>query len=102
MRPIVELVHWFDPKAATHSVNQSAPSGTAVMIWGKPLVPLGVGIGNSLVTTPAVVMRPILLARDSGNHRAPSGPAVMPLPFGLGGRGVGLLHTTPRDAPALH
>src|SRR5258708_39736087 len=92
MRPIVELVHWFDPKAATHSVNQSAPSGTAVMIWGKPLVPLGVGIGNSLVTTPAVVMRPILLAKLSVNHRAPSGPAVMPPACSPGGRAGRMRH----------
>src|SRR5215470_13133079 len=34
-------------------------------------------IANSLVTTPAVVIRPILLAVFSVNHRAPSGPAVM-------------------------
>src|SRR6266853_1428943 len=76
MRPIVEFVHWFDPTAATHSVNHRAPSGPAVMPWGKPLVPLGVGIGNSVIT-PAVVMRPILLAFCSVNHRAPSGPVVM-------------------------
>src|SRR5258708_764278 len=101
MRPIVELVHWFDPKAATHSVNQSAPSGTAVMIWGKPLVPLGVGIGNSLVTTPGVVMRPILLARDWVNHRAPSGPAVMPFAIGRGDREFVSNHTSSRDAPDL-
>src|SRR5260370_41535911 len=44
------------------------------MIWG-PLP--AVGIANS-VTTPLVVMRPILLAPFSVNHRLPSGPAVMP------------------------
>src|SRR5271163_3414135 len=36
-----------------------------------------VGIGNSVIT-PAVVMRPILLAFISVNHSAPSGPTVMP------------------------
>ena len=38
---------------------------------------LAVGIGNS-VTTPAVVMRPILLVSLSVNQSAPSGPAAMP------------------------
>src|SRR5579862_263923 len=31
------------------------------------------------VTTPAVVILPILLARASVNHKFPSGPAVMPI-----------------------
>src|SRR5256885_6325793 len=52
------------------SVNHSAPSGPAVMPYG-PL--LAVGIGNS-VTTPPVVMRPILPPKYSANHRAPSDP----------------------------
>jgi hypothetical protein len=39
---------------------------------------LAVGIVNSLVMTPAVVMRPILLPVFSANHSAPSGPTVMP------------------------
>jgi hypothetical protein len=56
------------------SVNHSAPSGPAVMPWGKLLA---VGIINS-VMTPAVVIRPILLPVFSVNHSAPSGPAVMP------------------------
>ena len=38
---------------------------------------LGVGMENSPVTTPAVVIRPILFALLSVNHRAPSGPVVM-------------------------
>src|SRR6266568_3243481 len=59
-----------------NSVNQRAPSGPAVMPAGSLLA---VGTANS-VTTPAVVMRPILSAdtADSVNQRAPSGPAVMP------------------------
>jgi len=55
------------------SVNQSAPSGPAVMPWG-PLP--GVGTVNS-VMTPVVVIRPILLPLYSVNHNAPSGPAVI-------------------------
>ena len=38
---------------------------------------MAVGTGYS-VTTPGVVMRPILLALDSVNQSAPSGPAVIP------------------------
>src|SRR5207237_9540425 len=34
--------------------------------------------GNSLVTTPAVVMRPISAEPASVNHNAPAGPLVMP------------------------
>src|SRR6266496_3256808 len=34
-------------------------------------------VTKNSVTTPAVVMRPILLASYSVNHRLPSGPAVM-------------------------
>ena len=41
---------------------------------GRP--PFAVGKSNS-VTVPVVVMRPILLAKGSVNHRLPSGPAVM-------------------------
>lgn len=56
------------------SVNQSAPSGPAV-------IPIGwlfaVGTGYSVIT-PAVVIRPILLAVFSVNQSAPSGPAVIP------------------------
>jgi hypothetical protein len=37
-----------------------------------------VGTANS-VMTPAVVIRPTLLAENSVNHRFPSGPAVMSL-----------------------
>jgi hypothetical protein len=40
------------------------------------------------VITPVVVMRPILLAPLSVNHRAPSGPTVMPLGK-LPGVGIG-------------
>ena len=38
-----------------------------------------VGTVNSLVMTPAVVIRPILLASLSANQRAPSGPAAIPV-----------------------
>src|ERR1035438_10106471 len=38
---------------------------------------LAVGMGNREIT-PAVVMRPMLLAPGIVNHRAPSGPAVIP------------------------
>src|SRR5262249_6464534 len=38
---------------------------------------LAVGIANS-VTTPVIVIRPILPPAPSVNHRAPSGPVVMP------------------------
>src|ERR1022692_697667 len=62
---------------AKPSVNQSAPSGPAV-IGSRPLK--GVGTGYS-VKAPAVVMRPILLAMPSVNQRAPSGPAA--IPYGL-------------------
>ena len=55
------------------SVNQSAPSGPAVM----PLRPFsGPGSGYS-VTTPVVVIRPILGVPFSVNQSAPSGPEVM-------------------------
>jgi hypothetical protein len=40
---------------------------------------LVVGTGYSLVMTPPVVIRPILLPSNSVNHSAPSGPAVMKL-----------------------
>jgi hypothetical protein len=64
-------------------VNHSAPSGPTVMPVGKLSCP---AIGNS-VTTPAVVMRPIL-PKLSANHSARSGPVVMPL--GLRSRGAGI------------
>ena len=41
-------------------------------------VAFSTGIGCSCVSTPSVVMRPILLPLSSVNHSAPSGPAVMP------------------------
>ena len=55
------------------SVNQRLPSGPAVMPEGSLSA---VGIGNS-VTTPAGVMRPILLAAF-GEPEVAVGPAVMP------------------------
>src|SRR5882762_9501744 len=66
MRPTVPVLN---------SVNHSAPSGPVVITLGKLLA---VGIRKS-VATPAVVMRPILLAPEPGslNHNAPSGPVVM-------------------------
>jgi hypothetical protein len=75
---------------ATKSVNHSAPSGPAVMLVGilplanPPL--LGVIPGNGTgysVTTPVVVIRPILLATPSVNHSAPSGPVVISSPITL-------------------
>jgi hypothetical protein len=53
------------------SVNQSAPSGPAVMLSGLKVT------GYS-VNAPAVVMRPIFWALNSVNHTAPSGPTVIP------------------------
>ena len=55
-------------------MNQRLPSGPAAM---PPGALSAVGIGNS-VTTPAVVIRPILLPSASVNQRLPSGPAAMP------------------------
>jgi hypothetical protein len=51
------------------SVNQMPRRGLAVIAWA-PL--LGAGRGNSLVTCPCAVIRPILLARPSSNQKAPS------------------------------
>src|SRR6266540_2629654 len=66
------------------SVNHRAPSGPAAMETGPHGPDLeqsgydaGSGIGNS-VMAPEVVMRPILLAYCSVNHRAPSGPSTIP------------------------
>src|SRR5450631_814036 len=79
MVPVVAIRPILLPEPGTEldpvSVNHSAPSGPAVMKKGKPLA---VGRLNS-VTTPAVVMRPILLVPSSANHSAPCGPAVMPM-----------------------
>ena len=74
-------------------MNHSAPSGPAAMLWGPPP---SEGISNSVIK-PVVVIRPILLPTtqrgpgwrmqaDSVNHKAPSGPVVMPQgwAFGLG------------------
>src|SRR2546426_1013498 len=55
------------------SVNQSLPSGPAVMPMGR--LPL-VGTENS-VTVPVTVIRPILSSFGSVNQSLPSGPAVM-------------------------
>lgn len=63
------------------SVNQTAPSEPAVMVWGT-----GEKIGPSWladagtrysVIAPEVVTRPILLVNDSTNHNAPSGPTAI-------------------------
>src|SRR5205807_2229369 len=54
------------------SVNQSAPSGPAVIPCGL----LFAGSTNSL-TTPAVVILPMRSPLISVNHSAPSGPAVI-------------------------
>ena len=70
MRPI-----WAVPAA----VNHSAPSGPTVMSSGSLLLPRP-GSRNSLVTTPAVVMRPmapVAALFASVNHNAPSGPVTM-------------------------
>src|SRR5262249_22688100 len=60
---------------APNSVNQSARSGPAVMKVGRLLL---VGMAYSLVITPSVRIRPILLPLCSVNQSAPSGPSVMP------------------------
>ena len=52
------------------SVNQSAPSGPAVMPPGLPLV------GNSLTIPPGAI-RPILFPLTSVNQMPPSGPDAM-------------------------
>src|SRR5580693_8058238 len=66
MRPILPM----------NSVNQSAPSGPATIPKGWLFC--GVGTGYSAVTTPAVVMRPILLLEYSVNQSAPSDPVAIP------------------------
>src|SRR5262249_31791617 len=72
------------------SVNQSAPSGTAVIELGlKPVV----GKRNS-VTTPLVVMRPIWKPFTSVNQRLPSEPTTM-LRGELPGVGIANSATTP-------
>src|SRR5690349_14418058 len=75
------------------SVNQSAPSGPAVIAMGRVLPPVahpGHGMLYS-VTVPAVVILPTLFPSRSTNHTAPSGPearAKGPLP------GVGTAKST--------
>jgi hypothetical protein len=72
MTPVVVVRPMLFPR---YSVNHSAPSGPAVIPEGKLFA---VGTGYSVIT-PAVVMRPILLAEENSvNHTAPSGPAVIP------------------------
>ena len=68
------------------SVNQSAPSGPAVIPDGWLD---GVGTVNSVIVPP-VVMRPILLPSNSVNQTLPSGPFVMLLgaPVEVGHRGT--------------
>src|ERR1051326_9539780 len=56
------------------SVNQSAPSGPAVMDVGL----MQQVAGKYCVITPVVVMRPMLWEKVTANHRAPSDPAVIP------------------------
>src|SRR5450631_453950 len=93
MVPVVAIRPILLPEPGTEldpvSVNHSAPSGPAVMKKGKPLA---VGRLNS-VTTPAVVIRPILFPSYSANHSAPSGPAV--IPSGTPAVGVGNSVNTP-------
>ena len=57
-----------------YSVNQRLPSGPAVI--GTEQLP-AVGNGNSVIV-PAGVIRPILLAPPSVNHRLSSGPTAIP------------------------
>ena len=67
----------------TFSVNHSAPSGPAVIPPGSRA---GRGVGNSFVSTPVVVMRPILPAPVSVNQSAWSAPVAMadgPAPTGV-------------------
>ena len=56
------------------SVNQTFPSGPAVMPNGRMRLPAG---SVNVVITPAVVMRPMRLLSPLVNHRFPSEPAVM-------------------------
>src|SRR5260221_1024179 len=56
------------------SVNQTLPSGPAVMAAG---LLLAVGIPNA-EKLPLGVMRPMAFPLNSVNHRLPSDPAVMP------------------------
>jgi hypothetical protein len=65
----------------------------AAMPSGRTFV--GWGIGCS-INAPAVVMRPILLAFNSVNHRAPSGPVVMKEGWAVG---VGIVNSV--NAPAV-
>jgi len=71
------------------SVNQSLPSGPAVMPF-EVLAAVWMENSSAAVMTPAVVMRPILLLAPSVNQSLPSGPAVMPagllLAVGVGTR----------------
>src|SRR5258707_7665592 len=66
---------------ALFSVNHRAPSGPLVMYKG-PL--LTVGIGYS-VNTPAVVMRPILVAGYLENQRPPAPAVLIAVALGLAG-----------------
>src|SRR5262249_19385769 len=82
---------------------QTLPSGAAVIRTGPvPAAgiseahaePAGMGGSGYSVMAPFIVMRPILLALDSVNHSAPSGPemiSVAPL-FGVG---IGKMVTAP-------
>src|SRR6516162_7738458 len=67
MRPILPIV--------VNSVNQTAPSGPAVIPSG-PLP--GFGRGNS-VMAPVAVIRPIRFPGNSVNHKAPSEPTAIPI-----------------------
>src|SRR5438874_572241 len=83
MRPIFKTFGLF-------SVNQTLPSGPAVMPIG---LLKGVGIANSVIA-PAGVMRPIRLASYSRNQTLPSGPPVIAI-AGLDVGGNGNSVTTP-------
>src|SRR5438045_2103902 len=64
---------------ARASTNQISPSGPRVMAPG-----LAETVGTEISSiTPAVVIRPILLASGSVNQRRPSAPATIPRAFPL-------------------
>jgi hypothetical protein len=62
-------------------MNHTAPSGPLLMAVG---LLDAVGIGNSLIFVPSVVIRPILFALRIVNHRAPSEPTAMPTGWAFG------------------
>ena len=78
IRPMTSLA--MGAQHADTAVNQSAPSGPVTI--SLPIT-LARGSAYVFVTIPAVDIRPIVVVQEGAqspavNHRAPSGPAVMP------------------------